>query len=150
MEKSPSHNESGTATWILVADTRRARVLQALGSQAPLKEHDRLERVDTGAHLSAFRAANDSGSESPSRPGRSFLVTAPSMIGFTQAISAYLDDQRSNGQLARLILVAPPEVLAMLGKALTPELRGLLKLEMEADLVSDDAVSIRARLPGAI
>ncbi|MGD2073834.1 MAG: host attachment protein [Gammaproteobacteria bacterium] len=145
MQHIASDAVSGASTWVVVADEHRARVLILVDPQTPLREHDRLERVDAGATISASPAAGDG------PPGvRTFVVAAARTDGFSQAISAYLDYHRSHGALRHLILVAPPQMLAMLDDTLTPELRELLELEMEDDLVGDAPAAIRARLPDVV
>jgi hypothetical protein len=145
MSNIAGHAIKDPSTWVVVADEHRARVLLFLDPQAPLAEHDRLELADTGAAISVVPAVDSSESGV-----KHFLVAAARVDAFSQAISAYLDYHRSHGELGHLILVAPPEMLAMLDNTLTPELREVLELEMEADLVGQEPAAIRARLPNGV
>jgi protein required for attachment to host cells len=147
MQTSDNQAAMTAMTWVVVADDRRARVLLMLGPRTPLQEQDLIKRVETGALISVLRSLDRGDAPNRSGQGRTFVVTEPRADGFSRAISAYLDYHRSCGQLGRLILVAPPEMLSMLDRTLTPALRKSLELEMEADLVGDPAAAIQARLP---
>lgn len=46
-----------------------------------------------------------------------------------------------------LIVVAPPEILAVLINSLTKGVREVLMLELETDLINAEATVIRASLP---
>jgi hypothetical protein len=135
------HNrlEHAPATWIVVANDRRARVLEAVGAQAPLVEADVFESVEPGV------------SGLPS----SVRVSAPAdefstHRGFIQTVSAHLEGARDCGLLGHLILIAPARTLRLFRETLSPDVRAIVSLEMEDDLVDADPISIRPRLPVAV
>jgi protein required for attachment to host cells len=143
-------DRDGAATWILVADSHRARVLGAPGPFTPLEELDAIERAETGTGIPVDRSSASREQRATGSKCRMYLVTAQSAADFARAIGAYLDYQHGGGRFERLVLVAPPPMLAMLQGMLTPRVRERLELDMEADLVDDNPASIRARLPGVI
>ena len=126
-------NPEGTAAWVLVADARRARVLEARSQDGALVDRALFER--SGARAQPRLAPAD-------YPGAD--------DGFAEAITRYLADAFAAGRFARLALVAPEPMLDTLYDTLSPPLRSVLDLTAEADLVDADPGVVRACLPGGV
>jgi protein required for attachment to host cells len=138
--------------WVLVADSGRARLFEAVGAKAPLEEQTDL--VMPRARLQE----QDLGSD---RPGRSFDSAGGGRHAmeprtpakevesdrFAARIAALLDSERVAGAYTRLVLVAPPSFLGQLRDALSDQVRALVSIELDKDLVRFDVDAIRKRLP---
>lgn len=69
---------------------------------------------------------------------------------FARGIAAWLEDVRVHHGFTRLVLVAPPDMLGELRKALSDECRKLVIEEYHKNLVQLDADAINAALPHSI
>jgi hypothetical protein len=133
-----NRQEHAPATWIVVANDRRARVLEAVGAHTPLVEADVFESV--GPEVAGLPTS-----------GRAPVTDDFSAHrGFVQAVSAHLERARDCGLLGHLILIAPARTLHLFRESLAPAVRAIVDLEMEDDLVDADPISIRPRLPVAV
>lgn len=109
-------------TWILVADDRRARILEsAVASGEGWQESDVFEHEP---------------------------VALPQGHVFMQALVRYLTQAHACGRFSRLIVIARGVVLKMLYGAFPPDLRAAVGLLTEADLIDAGADVIRSCLPG--
>lgn len=134
-----SWSEHARATWVVVANDSRARVLEAVDSQAPLVEADVFERVEstTSVGLAPDQAPVPVNGDLQHR-------------NFIQAVCAHLEHAWECGLLGHLVLIAPGETLRLFRESLSPRLRAIVELEMQEDLVDADPASIRPELPGGI
>ena len=139
-------------TWILVADSSRARLLLAESLNAPLQELETLE--NPAARLRNQDLASDG-------PGRSFDSAGQGRHAmeqrespkhheaatFARHLAERLEQGRGRGELDRLLLVAPPRFLGMLRDELGAELMRLLIAEVDKDLTTVDGGELREHLP---
>lgn len=133
MNDSDVSNPQSNSAWILVADARRARVLEPRTEDGALVETDVFERLEARP----VAAGN----------GRVWVAADD---GFAEAITRFLGEAFAAGRFARLVLVAPEPMLDAIYEALSPPVRSALDLLAEADLVDADPGVVRACLPGGI
>ena len=126
-------------TWIVVADTSRARVLEPSAESGALTETDVFERIHP-------RFGADDGGPAPAASWP--WTVGPQYDAFTQTVARHLAQAHAGGRFTRLILVARGPVLRTLYAALPPGLRASVGLLAEADLIDAEAGIILSCLPG--
>jgi protein required for attachment to host cells len=128
-----------TTTWIIAADSSRARILQVTDRDKALAEIDDLlnpeGRVDdrqltTDAHA-RFHGGNGNAPGSD-REETSAAEHATEL--FAKRVGEYLDKARTAHKYDRLHLVAPPRFLGQLRKELGKEVQKLVADELPKDL----------------
>jgi protein required for attachment to host cells len=134
-------------TWIVVSDGRRARIFQLDEPQDSLSQVETLDwSGDQGDTDTAAAHRHDT---QRSQPEAGLLPVQPAhsdSMDFTGAISDRLDRLYRRKRFDRLALVAPPEILPEWLDKLSPQLRGALILEMEADMMEESPSRIRSSL----
>ena len=132
-------------TWIVAADSSRARILQVAGRQRLVeieallnpegRMNDRELTTDANPRLH--------GSGGIRRSGRSSAVSSareePSAVehaveAFSRRIGDYLEKARTDHRYERLVLVAPPKFLGLMRKELGKEVEKLVLDEVPKDL----------------
>lgn len=138
-------------TWVVAADSAQAeiyRISKIGGRFEPIKGLSNAEGQLKGRDLTT------------DRPGRSFdsmgtgrhAMSSPeaprnhAADGFAREICQFLESSRTRGQYDRLIVVAPPDFLGRLRKAITPAANHLVVESLAKNLVGQDGDAIRARL----
>ena len=139
-------------TWILVADSARARLFEATSPDDPLNE------------LACF--ANPDGRS----PDRSFTTDRPPSVNervgaarhsiephttvreksaqrFSRSLNNALERARNDHRYGRLVLVAPPRFLGALHGSLSKPLRDCVVAELKRNLTALPAADIRSHLP---
>ncbi len=138
------------ATWILAAESSRARLFVQSGTA--------LEEREDFAHPRGRLHGRDITTD---RTGRSFGV-GPTHHGmeprtdtgrveaeaFARELAAHLDALRTSGQLAELVLIAPPAFLGELRACLSAPLTKLVVRELDHNVVEETPAAIAARLQG--
>jgi protein required for attachment to host cells len=123
-------------TWIVAADSSRARILQVAGRQR-LDEIDNLlnpegrmndRELITDAHP-RFRGTGGPGSDRQEMPAVEHAVEL-----FAKRVGDYLDKARVAHRFDELVLVAPPKFLGTLRKELGKEVEKLVADELPKDL----------------
>jgi len=127
-----------TTTWIIAADSSRARVLQVAD-----REHKLLEVEDL---LNPQGRLQDRDLQTDSQPRFNGRTGAPgsdrettgavehSVEVFAREIGQYLEKARNQHRFDRLHLVAPPKFLGALRKELGKEVEKLVAQEVPKDL----------------
>lgn len=135
--------------WVLVVGRDRAKVLEAQGSQRQLRECSVIKW-----HETQDQPLEESVVAKPELQAQAVLhrhagtsSADPKMTAFAVQINAHLEHELKNGAFQRLILMAPEETLVLLKAALGPEVQKAVALDVEADLIDEDAAIIRANLP---
>lgn len=127
-------------TWMLVADSARARVFQVQKNQNVVLE-PAWEHQPVGSNLSSRAIASD-------RPGRTFdragegrhakePPTDPARYEkerFAREVIQRLDEARKQNAFEALIIVAPPQFLGDLRAAMSTQLEGCVTAELNKDL----------------
>jgi protein required for attachment to host cells len=138
--------------WIVVADAGAARIF---GTDAPTGPITELESM---THPEGRMPARELTSDLPGRAfdsaghGRHTMEAEvgprqQAAIDFAGFLARRLDKARVQREIERLVLVAPPEFLGLLRKALPDQVRRMVVLEDDRDLVKLAPKEIRARLP---
>jgi protein required for attachment to host cells len=129
-------------TWIVAADSSRARVLQVADRQKQLTEIEDLlnpggrmddRELTTDAHP-RFRGTGGPGSDRQETGAAEHETEL-----FAKRIGDYLDKARNDHRYDRLYLVAPPKFLGVLCGKLNKEVGKLVADELDKDLSWFDA-----------
>lgn len=112
-------------TWILIADGSGARILEALGDSRGFFEH----AVGSGRY--PYR-----GETAPHNPPHEERPRATKALDglFASQLSTMLAARLKSHSFDRLVLVAPPAMLAKLRKMISPAVRETVVTEVEMDL----------------
>ena len=140
------------STWILVAESSRARIFSVASSSGPLVE------IETLAHPEGREHEQDMTSDLPGHDsdktgaGRHAFAdeTEPKeqeVINFAKRIAHHLDAARTSGNLTRLIVIAAPAFLGTLRGELNPQTSKLIIHEVDKNLSQHSADDIRHHLP---
>jgi protein required for attachment to host cells len=142
-------------TWILIADAGHARVLE---SERPGQRLARIEGLDVTADLPPTRELvrdrqarghNSVGSarhaiEPKSDPRRNLEQS------FARSLVETLAGRRNARDFDRLVIVAPPAMLAMLREEMPKSLGDHVCAEVAKDLVKTPDIEIRRHLEGIV
>lgn len=116
-------------TWIVSADSARARVLQVADREHRLVEIDDL--LNPAGHLHEGDLVTDT--EEPSN------AVEHAVESFSRRVGEYLEKARTQHRYDRLYLVAPPKFLGRLRKQLGKEVEKLVCEEIDKDLFRANA-----------
>lgn len=141
-------------TWILVADSSRARIFLADTASSPLAE------LETFTHPASRQHEQDITSDLPGKQnGRglngSFAhamsqETDPKRqeaINFAREVATHLNKSYSKNRFKQLIIVAAPNFLGLLRDNLTENTRRSLTLQLDKNLTQQNPDQIRKHLP---
>ena len=123
-------------TWIIAADSSRARVLQVAGRERLVEVEDMVNpggRMDdreltTDAHP-RFRGTSGPGSDRQETSAQEHETEL-----FAKRLGDYLDKARTDHRYDELVVVAPPKFLGLLRKKLGKEVEKLVVDEVPKDL----------------
>lgn len=126
-------------TWILIADGGRARVLAAASAGAPLVRVPGLERqadLPAGHDIVTDRLPRTHDSVGAGRHAIEPRVDPRDQLksSFVAAVAAMLDEKAAQGEVDRLIVVAPPKVLGQLRRDLSTRTKAIIAGEVAKDL----------------
>jgi protein required for attachment to host cells len=124
-------------TWIIAADSSRARILQVMDRDARLAEVEDFQNPDGRAHDRDLMEDGHARFHGTSGPGSDREEMAPSEHAtelFAKRVCDYLDQARNAHRYDRLHLVAPPKFLGQLRKELGSEVQKLVTDELPKDL----------------
>ena len=145
-------------TWILVADSSRARVLVLDRATGPLREIEgfvhpegRLHEHDLTSDLPGRSATRKGAAAHEGDAGRHQVGTdespkAHAIDTFAKQLADHLDRGRKAGTFARLVLIAPPEFLGLLRKHLSTETTRAVVKQVDKNLAQHDLEEIRLQL----
>jgi protein required for attachment to host cells len=139
-------------TWVLVADTSRARFFAVDKAASPLKEIRDLTYPEARLHEGDLVTDKGGRDRNSSTGGAHGLGTesAHKQDGaerFAQQVCSALESARNGGELDKLYVVAAPTFLGLLRKHQSPALRQLVAGELDKNLATQDAAVIRKQLP---
>jgi protein required for attachment to host cells len=138
-------------TWILVADTSRARIFVADKSAGPLNEIRTLAYPEARLHEGDLVADKGGRDRSPGIASHGFDGTDShkhdNAERFAAQVCSELESARTAGALRKLYVVAAPGFLGMLRRHQSGPLRQLIVSEIDKNLSTQDPVAIRKCLP---
>lgn len=144
-----------TATWILVADSVRARIF------TPIKQGQALEQVQEWQHPSSRVHEHDLTTD---KPGRTFDSQGPGRHAMSESVSPKdheawklckqvsdeIETARAQGRFDRLVLVAAPSFLGELRKTLSEQSMRLVQGALDKNLSKMDAHQLIKHLPASV
>jgi len=141
-----------TNTWVLVAESSRAKIFEVRGPGGALVELEDLTHPASRQHEQDItsdlpgRAYDSQGGqrhkmEEPTSPKHQEAVV------FSRQLAEHLEAARADGAFDQLVLVAPPAFMGLLREQLSPELARHVGAEVAKNLVLHDVNDIRDHLP---
>ncbi len=138
-------------TWIIAADSSRARVLQVADRDQRLLEIEDLlnpeGRVDDRS-LTTDAHPRYHGSSGPASDREEPSAAEHATERFAKRLGDYLDKARTEHRYDELVLLAPPKFLGMVRKKLGKEVRKLVADEIPKDLSWIDARDLERYFKG--
>ena len=138
-------------TWVLVADSSRARLFVAGSATSALTEFETLTHMEAKQHerkITSDLPGSQAGSDG--RHHGMSSETDPKKyedIEFAKTVSQHLEDARNKHTFNELIVVAAPAFLGLLREHLTAETLKLITLEIDKNLTQHSEEDIRQHLP---
>lgn len=139
-----------TTTWIIAADSSRARILQVTDRGQHLEEIEDLPNPEGRAHdreliTDAHPRFSGHAGGGPGSDRQETSAQEHAIDLFAKRIADYLDKARTGQRYDRMHLIAPPKFLGLLRKALGKETARLVAEELPKDLSWLNAREIEAR-----
>jgi protein required for attachment to host cells len=139
-------------TWILVADSSRARILAAEQRTSPLVELQALVRPEARLHVTELVSdspgqAFDSGAQGRHGMAPKHDMQEQEAIRFARELSDHLAAAHNRGAFGKLYLIAPPAFLGLLREHIQAPLHALVAGEINKNLANHRLEEIRAHLP---
>lgn len=139
-------------TWVVVADSTRARIFNAESASAGLSEMETLMHPEGRMHDREItsdlpgRSFDSKGSarhamEPPTDPKHELAIE------FARTIARHLDAARVKKDYEQLVIVAAPTFLGLLREQLNNTCRKLVAFELNKNLVQNTPEEIRSHLP---
>jgi len=138
-------------TWVLVAESSRAKLYRINGRLAPFTEIDAMVHPESRMHegdLVSDTAGSDGGSVGQGRHviDKKHTAHEHESLQFAKQLASRLDSGRTNGDFDQLVLVAPPEFLGHLRSNLSKEVMSMVSRQVDKNLVQKPAEVLRAYL----
>lgn len=135
-------------TWVLVAESSRAKIYATNTRRGPLIEVDSFVHPEGRMHegdLVSDRPGSDGGSVGQGRHIVDDRITAKKYenLSFAKEIAAGLEDARHRGVFDKLILIAPPAFLGLLRENLSKETMDRVTDQIDKNLVQQPAQVVR-------
>ena len=122
-------------TWVVVADSSKARILLADDTDVGLAELDVLEHPEGRMHEQELTSdlpgkAFDSGGQGRHAMSSSVEPKKHEVMKFAKRVTDHLELARTKASLAKVYLIAPPAFLGQLRDHLTPSLAKIIEGEI--------------------
>lgn len=138
-------------TWVVVADSSRARFFSAEKPASPLVEIQTLTHPASRLHegdLVSDRPGRDRNSVVGSHDvGNETEAKEEEAIRFAAQVCETLDSARIGGKFRKLYIVAAPGFLGLMRKQQTPSLQKMISAEIPKNIARHDIADIRKTLP---
>ncbi len=139
-------------TWVVVADSTRARIFRTETARDPLEELETLTHPEARMHDRDLPHALPGRSFDRAGHGRHTMEnpTDPKKVEavfFAKRIAHHVDAARARNAFQHLILVAAPAMLGLLRDKLARETLKQVVLEVDKNLVKERPEVIRSHLP---
>ena len=143
-----------STTWVLVADSSRARIFTAKTSTSELHE------IETLAHPEGRLHEQDISSDLPGKDnvsgegGHAYQdETSPKeqeVINFAKRLADHLNNAHNSNKFHRLAIVAAPAFLGVLRQQLSTQVNKLICFDLNKNITLQSAEEIRAHLPKSL
>ncbi|MDO9270172.1 MAG: host attachment protein [Methylobacter sp.] len=138
-------------TWILVADSTRARIFTTDTPSSPLEEIDDLSHTEGRLHDRDMTSDLPGRIKSVGGGGHAFeQATDPKKHeadNFAHLVANYLDGAYSANRFEQLLIVAAPSFLGMLRNHLPEPIKQRVCFELVKDITTLNVADIRQHLP---
>lgn len=139
-------------TWVLVADSSRARIFKADGPSAALREIETLAHPESRLHEQKLTSDLPGKSFDSHGQGRHAMEAKMSpkqqeRLNFVNQICNRLDSAVGQGRYQQLILVATPSLLGLLRKHVGTDTEKRITYQLDKNIAQLSAEQIRQRLP---
>jgi len=139
-------------TWVLAADSSRARVYAADKPNSPLNEVESFEHPEGRMHEQELTSdlpgrAFDSGGMGRHAMGQSVAPKQQEALNFAKSLVDCLENSHRKGDFAQLYVVAPPAFLGLLREHYSPTLSTAVKQEVSKNVSMMAAQEVRTHLP---
>lgn len=138
-------------TWVVVADTSRARIFSTDTPAGQLFETETLTHPEARLHQ------GDLVSDRPGRDRNSGIGTHnmghesdakdESAIRFATEVCHRLEQARIESKVSKIYIVAAPSFLGLIRKHQTPALKKIVAGEVSKNMAMKDAIEIKRSLP---
>ena len=138
-------------TWVLVAESSRAKFYSADNRLAPLTEVEAMVHPECRMHegdLVSDTSGSDGGSVGQGRHVMNNKISAKEheSQGFAKELATRLNSARNEGAFTRLVLVAPPSFLGLLRDNLSKEVLAMVSRQVDKNLVQQSPEVLRSYL----
>ncbi len=141
-----------STTWIVTADSSRARIFEVKSSRGPLQELEVLTHPEARLHTQDLTSdfpgrTFDSAGEGRHAMGQPVDPKEQEGIRFAKQVADHLEAARVNGQFDKLIIAAAPKFLGQLRQHLSNQVVTMVTQEIDKNLTQHTAADIRNHLP---
>jgi protein required for attachment to host cells len=127
-------------TWILIADSSRARIFEKKEHEKHLEEVE--DFVDSEGRATSKELRTDGRGRFYGKGERDQGHTAEPAVSavehendmFAHTLTRYLDDARKENRYNRLYLIAPPKFLGLIRGSLDNEVKKMVQAELQKDI----------------
>ena len=138
-------------TWILIADSSRARIFTADTPSSPLQEREDFSHAESRLHDREITADLPGRIKESGMGGHAFeQKTDPKKqeaINFARSLAHRLEAARNANELEQLLIVAEPSFLGLLRDELPEQVKKLVCFELDKDITVHSVADIREHLP---
>lgn len=144
-----------STTWVVVADSSRARIFTAKTSTSPLDELETLAHPEGRLHeqdISSDLPGKDKGSGGGGGHAYQDETTPKEQeaINFAKRVSAHINDAFNANKFHRLVIVAAPAFLGELRNQLSDQVNKLVCFDLNKNITLQSAEEIRNHLPKSL
>jgi len=138
-------------TWVLVAESSRAKIYAGKGLRAPLTEIEDFIHPQGRLHegdLVSDSAGSDGGSIGQGRHVLDDETNAreKEAVVFARELASYLDVERGNEAFKSLVIIAPPTFLGLIRSCLSEDVRRMVSQQIDKNLIHKSAEEIHQYL----
>ncbi len=138
-------------TWILIADSTRARVFTADSPASPLEEIEGFAHTESRLHDREITSDLPGKNQGVGKAGHAFeQPTDPKkheVDTFAHSLAQYLEKAYNENRFEQLIIVAGPVFLGLLRSHLSEHIKKLVRFELNKELTLLSPDDIRQHLP---
>ena len=143
-----------STTWVLVADSSRARIFTAKTSTSALQEIETLAHPEGRLHEQAISSDLPGKDNANGTGGHAYQdETTPKeqeLVDFAKRVARHIDDAHKANKFHRLAIVAAPAFLGELRRQLSSQLNKLICFELNKNITLQSVDEIRSHLPKSL